>query len=117
MVSLKGIKQQKVAFHFVLVILLVTFRQSLTAEVVSYSSENLANNVTQVWSLNEESNHNNSKGIAEKLVQIRRLVRSLIFDWNFGESHVEGKSLDVIKVIITTWAFSCFNQSERSEIK
>lgn len=75
--------KHKVAFYFVLVILLMAFRQChSTKEIIGdYQS---GKNTTAVRSIDDGS-------ISGKLQQLRSLTRSLIFDWNFGESKVEGK--------------------------
>jgi hypothetical protein len=76
--------KHKVAFYVALVILLVTLGQIVDAtEVISHSSpKNTSTDVSVI------RGYDAGKSVSEKLTEIRQLVRSLIFDWNLGESGI-----------------------------
>jgi len=77
--------KHKVAFYVALVILLITLGQIVDAtEVISHSSpKNTSTDVSVI------RGYDANKSVAEKLTEIRQLLRSLLFDWNLGESGIE----------------------------
>jgi hypothetical protein len=88
--------KHKVAFYFVLVILLVTLRHCHgskdAAEVISHSPRALPKNTIEITSLGALRRSYADKSVSEKLVEIRDLLRSLLFDWSLeGESSTAGK--------------------------
>lgn len=80
-----------VALLFALVIFSVVSCHSIGADVITASSKGLQIN-------RQNSPRSNEVGIGEKLLQVRHLLKSLFFDWNFGES--EGK-VKCNKIIIS----------------
>jgi hypothetical protein len=88
----------KIVFYVVLVILI---RQchSVT-EAINYSTnlqkvEQYRSNINEIGSSSSGSSSSSSNSISNnisaKMHDVRNLLRSLIFDWNFGESEIEGK--------------------------
>lgn len=75
--------KHKVAFYAVLVILLVTFGQCHSTEVISHSSQDMPKII------NTDVGYGASKSIFERLKEVRETLRSLIFDWNLGESGLD----------------------------
>ncbi|XP_070499453.1 uncharacterized protein [Chironomus tepperi] len=81
--------KHKVAFYVALVILLITLGQCQSqfidaTEVISHSSpKNTSTDVSVI------RGYGANRSVSEKLTEIRQLLRSLIFDWNLGESGIE----------------------------
>lgn len=75
--------KHKVTYYIALVILLVTLGQFVDAtEVISHSSpKSISTDVSVI-----RGNDVGLKSIPKKLTEVRQLLRSLIFDWNLGES-------------------------------
>jgi hypothetical protein len=89
--------KHRVAFYFVLVILLATLRQCHSskdaAEVISHYARDSPKSDIGVTSLQELRRSYADRSTTEKLAEIRRLLRSLVFDWSLdgGESALAGE--------------------------
>ncbi|KAL7050986.1 hypothetical protein ACKWTF_004282 [Chironomus riparius] len=92
--------KHKVAFYVALVILFITLGQCQSqlvdgTEVISHlSPKNTSTNLSVI------RGYDGNKGISEKLTEIRKLFRSLIFDWNLGESGIgNGRTFGRIRMM------------------
>lgn len=92
--------KHKVAFYVALVILLITLGQFVDAtEVINHSSpKNTSTDVSVI------RGYDGQKSVSEKLTEVRQLLRSLIFDWNLGESGNE-----IIGKVTTSFFLIWFN--------
>lgn len=87
--------KHKVAFYFVLVILVATLRHchsSKPTEIISHSSRELPKNANEIApAVDEMRQIRVDKSVSAKLLQIRNLLKSLVFDWSLGESEIQGE--------------------------
>lgn len=80
--------KHNVSLFFALLIFAITFKRGLAAtDMISHSSPAL-----QTSNLNSMRS-NDGESASTKMLHIRQLLKSLILDWNFGESEFKGKPI------------------------
>ncbi|KAG5678672.1 hypothetical protein PVAND_008324 [Polypedilum vanderplanki] len=94
--------KRKVAFYFVLVILLVTLNHCYGnskdgTEVFSHSRRDLPNNTIEITSLAELRRSYADKSVSAKLIEIRGLLRSLLFDWSLN-GEIMGRTFGGLRI-------------------